>query len=317
MQKTTTSFNSTCIVRTNENSRQLFPECLAKYTPNRHQDYLRVLKTDKSGQIISILSNPGNRENPLILPALESVFVHLTDSERRGKTIAEVMHSHLFDFFSQHEGATQEDLEDSCKKKLDSLILDYPGMIKGKMSVRSRMVFSQIKPLIEGSTIIDIGAGDGKVGSLVSTRMGKDVTLVEVQDYKLPEVTLPMNLFDGKKLPYKDGQFDSSMMLMVLHHADQPLKLLEEAIRVTNGKIFVMESVYFNREHRQLGMVLEWMFNRVFDDDTHWPCNFQTPSGWMDTFANYNLKMEKSVNLGITMPIVPDYEWLFVLSKKH
>ncbi len=104
---------------------------------------------------------------------------------------------------------------------------------------------------------------------------------------------------------------------MVLHHADKPLKLLEEAIRVTSGKIYIIESVYFNKEHKQLNAILDWQYNRVFVDGINCPFNFQTPSGWMDTFANYNLKMEKSIDLGVDLPIVPEYHWLFVLSKEQ
>ena len=118
----------------------------------------------------------------------------------------------------------------------------------------------------------------------------------------------------GSALRY--GQFDSSMLLMVLHHADSPLRLLEEAIRVTKNNIYIIESVYFNKEHRQLDAILDWQYNRVFVDGINCPYNFQTPSGWDETFANYPVKLEKTVDLGIDLPLVPEYHWLFVLSKK-
>ncbi|VVC01714.1 Methyltransferase domain protein [uncultured archaeon] len=315
MPKLAQSSLSNEFVAVNRNSRNLFPSGLVKYTPNSHDDYLRVIASDKSGAIKSFFSNPENAKNPLLLPALEQTFTHLAGDDYCGKIMAKKMHSHHFEFFSTYERATEENLEDFCRQKLGNMLPDYSKLMGKKAAAGAREAFSSIKPLLEGRTVLDIGAGNGKIGSLISTRLEKDVTLIDVQDYKLPEVVLPMNIFDGKTLSYKDGQFDSSMLLMVLHHADEPLKLLEEAIRVTSGKIYVMESIYFNKEHRQLATMLEWQFNRVFDNDEHWPCNFQTPSGWADTFSKYNLKMEKSVNLGIASSFAPDYQWLFVLSK--
>ena len=43
------------------------------------------------------------------------------------------------------------------------------------------------------------------------------------------------------------------------------------------------------------------------------PFNFQSPSGWEDTFAHYPVSIAESVDLGLDIKIVPEYHWLYAL----
>ena len=43
---------------------------------------------------------------------------------------------------------------------------------------------------------------------------------------------IPIKLYNGKKLPFKDGVFDKTLFVYMLHHTENIVNLLEEAKRV-------------------------------------------------------------------------------------
>jgi len=53
----------------------------------------------------------------------------------------------------------------------------------------------------------------------------------------------PFRLYDGLTLPFPDRSFDVVVLSFVLHHVpdDRKLALLEEALRVSRGKVVVVE----------------------------------------------------------------------------
>jgi SAM-dependent methyltransferase len=51
---------------------------------------------------------------------------------------------------------------------------------------------------------------------------------------------LPFLLYDGRALPFGDEEFDVSLLNETLHHCDDPVPVLTEAIRVA-GMVFVVE----------------------------------------------------------------------------
>ena len=55
------------------------------------------------------------------------------------------------------------------------------------------------KHITEGSRVLDIGAGTGWVAQRLRERKACEVQLVDVVDRN--ETTLPLQLYDGRKLP--------------------------------------------------------------------------------------------------------------------
>jgi SAM-dependent methyltransferase len=46
---------------------------------------------------------------------------------------------------------------------------------------------------------------------------------------------IPVEQFDGATIPYSNGFFDVAMFVDVLHHTDDPMSLLREAVRVAKA----------------------------------------------------------------------------------
>ncbi len=135
--------------------------------------------------------------------------------------------------------------------------------------------------------------------------------LVDVVDYNA--TSIPFRLYDGIHIPFPDKSFDLSFLIVVLHHCDEPLKVIEEAIRVTRKRIIVNESVYLNEANRRFNMFFDWFYNRVLHDGVNVPYNFNSPEGWEHLFRELGLGIAASVDIGLDQITVPEYHWMYVL----
>src|SRR5262249_59426827 len=61
---------------------------------------------------------------------------------------------------------------------------------------------------------------------------------------------LAADLYDGARLPFGDGAFDTTLLSFVLHHTETPGVVLDEAVRVSRERLLVVESVYRDRLQR-------------------------------------------------------------------
>ena len=74
-------------------------------------------------------------------------------------------------------------------------------------------------------------------------------------------------------------------------------------------------------QQRKINIFFDHFYNRVLhyskDAKTkvNVPFNFNTPANWEKVFAEFGLKQEGLVHLGLDQPTVPEYHTLHVLKK--
>src|SRR5919108_3625942 len=91
--------------------------------------------------------------------------------------------------------------------------------------------------------ILDLGCGQCIHSKLLKDH-GFDVTSVDVKARSIyPDIT-PI-VYDGKTLPFKDNEFDTCMLIAVLHHTPDPELVIKEAMRVSQ-KLIIREDIYSN-----------------------------------------------------------------------
>ncbi|MBP8960822.1 class I SAM-dependent methyltransferase [Patescibacteria group bacterium] len=155
--------------------------------------------------------------------------------------------------------ATRNFILDKCRKK------------------RAEEIVALIKPHIVGS-VLDIGAGHCYISSALSKEFPQ-VTPIDITNYSLTELT-PL-LFDGTTLPFEDCSYGTALLLFVLHHSDEPMVLLREALRVA-GTVIIMEDVYTNMINKTTNMLFDSLINLDFFSHPHNYCSHDT---WLDTFS--------------------------------
>ena len=96
--------------------------------------------------------------------------------------------------------------------------------------------------LSQARSLLDIGVGTGLALRHVMRRNPQlAFTGVDIRDLRLPDVDVPLQLYDGETLPFADNRFDVSLLFYVLHHCQNPARVLEEAVRVTRQKLILIE----------------------------------------------------------------------------
>ncbi len=149
-------------------------------------------------------------------------------------------------------------------------------------------------PIVPKSPVLDLGAGEGFVGHAVQQATGAQVMLVDVVDFN--QTQLPLVVYDGRNLPYADGQFEFTVVSFVLHHSEDAERTLSEAIRVTNGPVAVLESVYVTPWQHWLLDQLDRLANalrsegRMTAQEEH--LRFRTNAQWLEVFAQLGLRVD-------------------------
>jgi len=139
--------------------------------------------------------------------------------------------------------------------------------------------------------ILDFGNGSGAVAHRLAERSRAHVTGVDVAQNSL--FPIPALSYDGSRLPFRDGTFDLVYAVFVVHHCPDVEGALREMMRVSKGKIVLVEDVWTNRINKfwlyffhvlydlfvllmtLLGKAKGWSFFRYgFKDDQGWKACF-------------------------------------------
>lgn len=112
------------------------------------------------------------------------------------------------------------------------------------LSRRATTLAGLLAKVIPGNaTVLDVGSGDGLVGYLI----GQDRIDLRISGVDLlirRDTPIPITQFDGKKLPFEDKTFDVCLFIDVLHHTNNQLDLLKEALRVSRRGLVIKDHLF-------------------------------------------------------------------------
>ena len=94
--------------------------------------------------------------------------------------------------------------------------------------------------LPQGARVLDIGCGDGLLASLVQ-QLRQDVTIQGIDVLVRPTTHIEVASFDGLHIPSASDQFDAAILVDVVHHIEDPMPLLREAIRVSRQCLVIKD----------------------------------------------------------------------------
>ena len=170
---------------------------------------------------------------------------------------------------------------------------------------------AEIRPFVVGPRVLDLGAGEGWVTAALArdglTTCGADVG-------PFARAAVPYVVYDGARLPFGDRTFETTLLLLTLHHCEKPEAVLDEAIRVTRARLIVTESVVRNRRDRLWLDLLDGRVNRLRHDG-RMPAalDFRRAEDWQQLFASRGLALAATRWLGGRLERLVHHPRSFVL----
>lgn len=140
------------------------------------------------------------------------------------------------------------------------------------------------------ATVLDVGCGDGLIAKLI---MGQrpDVRIEGIDVLVRAQTHIPVRAFDGARIPHSDRSFDVVMFVDVLHHTDDPMVLLREAVRVARKAVVLKDHC---RDGWLAGPTLrfmDWVGNARHG--VVLPYNYWPKSRWSEAFGALRLTTEE------------------------
>lgn len=160
-----------------------------------------------------------------------------------------------------------------------------------------------------GSKVLDIGCGMGYALDVLreeyqAVTFGCDVgpSVQSVERF---------SRFDGEHLPFHDNSVDVSILIFVLHHAENPLALLHEASRVARKAVLVVEDTPRTAFDRRWGEFHIRSFNQRHG--IPWAGSSRTEAEWEWLFAQAGMPLLAEERLTRLERLPPVARTAFVL----
>jgi SAM-dependent methyltransferase len=161
-------------------------------------------------------------------------------------------------------------------------------------SRRARAIADHLARVIPPhASVLDVGCGDGQLAALLLERR-PDLTIAGVDVLVRDDTYIPVERFDGRRLPAGDGAYDVVMFVDVLHHCDNQLELLAEARRVARRAVVIKDHVLRGFAARQTLRFMDGVGNRRYGVSL--PFNYWRAEQWSQAFASLDLAVEQQID---------------------
>lgn len=156
---------------------------------------------------------------------------------------------------------------------------------------RVRKLAQALGPLCEpGWSVLDVGCGDGRLGALLA-REGRDLTLRGLELSVRAETHIPVQEFDGHRLPLADASVDAVLFVDVLHHTHDPVELLTEARRVARKAILLKDHRTSRPLAHGLLRFMDWVGNKPHGVPL--PYNYWSEARWAEAWSELGLRVDR------------------------
>lgn len=152
---------------------------------------------------------------------------------------------------------------------------------------RVKTLVHALSPLLPPhATVLDVGCGDGLIDALIM--QGRpDVRVSGIDVLVRGHAVMPVVRFDGRTIPYGTASYDAVLLIDVLHHADSPQGLLEEAKRVARDVIVIKDHISESRLDDAVLRLMDWAGN--VHHGVSLPYRYWSREQWQKVFSELDL----------------------------
>ena len=172
---------------------------------------------------------------------------------------------------------------------------------------RIRVLCEHFEPMLpRGATLLDLGCGNGAIGA----RLAEQRSDLEVQGIEIlvrQGARIPVQPFDGHTIPHDDDAFDVVLLADVLHHTEDPERLLGEAARVARQRVLLKDHLLSGPFAGPLLRFMDEVGNRRFEIPLTY--NYWPERRWREAFERLGLTVETWSDRIQLYP--PAIDWIF------
>jgi SAM-dependent methyltransferase len=159
----------------------------------------------------------------------------------------------------------------------------YPKLVSGFLKIKFDSVWKRISPYVIGKDLLDVGTGVGGIAADLS-RLGFRITSIDVDNSSL-YIEFPTQIYDGVNFPFTDNYFDTAIVIHVLHHCSDRIRVLKEAMRVSKRVIFI-EDTYRNNFEKFVVSV-----NDMIGNGEYYFHPYSTQNEWASIVEDFGWKV--------------------------
>jgi ubiquinone/menaquinone biosynthesis C-methylase UbiE len=155
-----------------------------------------------------------------------------------------------------------------------------------KRRIRARRIARHYKPYLrDGASVLDIGCNDGKMAMEIGKILRVKLSLAGTDVLKC-KPPFEFRQIKHQKLPFKDNEFDFSMLNDVLHHVPKASQagLIQETLRVSRTALI------FEVAKSKSGAIVDIITNKMHDRRVKVPLTIRDARGWTNLFKKMGLK---------------------------
>ena len=187
------------------------------------------------------------------------------------------------------------------------------------MFLRENEVGRRVAPwLRRGDSVLDYGAGTGRLSRWLAAKAGVEPTLADLVEYGNRRRDFPFLTMEGPfDLGCEDRAFDAVLLLFALHHNPYEAqgKVLSEAVRASRRRLIVLEDTPFHAVDRAANVFWDTVLNLRHGVPT--PFAFRGVEEWREVFEEHGLEVVHVESYRPLWPTLGTYHHsLFVLDRE-